>query len=157
SKPPPARAGCTGNAVRMAITANAANSLGLRMSVLPHGFRAESRNGISRRLPFNLLMFCNRPDSRHDIRAHDARYCAVTVDDMDACADAPCVQAVGRRVRHRVPGESPMKHRCSPSTFFAHAASPRPRMLVTACRAALLFIASVPPALAQQASDQATT
>jgi len=50
-----------------------------------------------------------------------------------------------------------MKHRCSPSTFFAHAASPRPRMLVTACSAALLFIASVPPASAQQASDQATT
>ncbi len=50
-----------------------------------------------------------------------------------------------------------MKLRCSPSTFFAHAASPRPRMLATACSAALLFVAAVPLAAAQQASDQGTT
>ena len=50
-----------------------------------------------------------------------------------------------------------MTHRCSPPTFFVHAASPRPRILVAACSAALLFLASVPPASARQASDQATT
>jgi iron complex outermembrane receptor protein len=49
-----------------------------------------------------------------------------------------------------------MKHRCSPSTFFVHAASLRPRVLVTACSAALLFTAAVPLASAQQAPDQAT-
>src|SRR6185437_4621443 len=66
------------------------------------------------------------------------------------------LKVVGRRLRHRAPRREPMKHRCLPSTFFVHAASLRPRMLVTACSAALLFIASVPLASAQQAPDQAT-
>jgi len=52
-----ARAGCIGSAISMATMADTANILGLHMSALPRGYRAEPRSRISRQLPFNLLMF----------------------------------------------------------------------------------------------------